>query len=134
MTFLYYSPIFLEHDTGRHPECADRIRRVPQRLEEAGLWGSCVRPDFGPATRQQLARIHAPRYLDELRSFAASGGGYIEMDTALSHASYDVALLAAGSVCDAASRIVRGKRGTRCALCGRRATTPCRTTPWASAF
>jgi len=26
MTLLYTDPLFLEHDTGRHPENADRLR------------------------------------------------------------------------------------------------------------
>ncbi len=116
MTLLYYSSSLLDHVTGgAHPESGNRIRRIPLRLEQAGLTGQCRRPDFGPATRQQLLRVHTSRYLDELCSFAEAGGGYIEPDTALSRASYDVALLAAGSACDAVGRVVRGE--DRQALC-----------------
>jgi len=40
---------------------------------------------------------------------AKSGGGEIDQDTVVSPASYDVALLAVGAVCDATQRLVRGE-------------------------
>jgi acetoin utilization deacetylase AcuC-like enzyme len=109
MTLLYFDPRFLDHHTGNHPECAERIRAIPQRLEKAGLLAKCQRPDFQSVSRKQLARVHTPAYIDEIWAFAKSGGGHIEADTIVSPASYDVALLAAGSVCDAVERIIRGE-------------------------
>lgn len=109
MTLLYCSPCFLDHETGNHPECADRIRAIPARLEAAGLASRCTQPEFQPVSRKQLARVHSPAYIDEIWAFAKSGGGYIESDTIVSPASYDVALMAAGSVCDAVERLVRGE-------------------------
>ncbi len=109
MTLLYCSPCFLDHETGHHPECADRIRRIPDRLTKAGLAGQCRQPEFKPVSRQHLARVHSPAYIDEIWAFAKSGGGYIEADTIVSPASYEVALMAAGSVCDAVQRLVGGE-------------------------
>jgi acetoin utilization deacetylase AcuC-like enzyme len=109
MTLLYYDLRFLEHDTGDHPECAERIRDIPQRLHTAGLDQQCRRPDWEPLSGQRLARVHSPEYTQRLRRFAEAGGGYIEGDTALSRASYDVALLAAGAACDAVERILAGE-------------------------
>jgi acetoin utilization deacetylase AcuC-like enzyme len=109
MTLLYCDPCFLDHETGNHPERADRIRAIPDRLEKAGMWERCRRPDFRPVSRQWLARIHSPVYIDEVWAYAKSGGGYIESDTVVSPASYDVALMAAGSVCDAVERIIGGQ-------------------------
>jgi acetoin utilization deacetylase AcuC-like enzyme len=109
MTLLYYARCFLDHETGQHPECADRIRSIPDRLEKAGLLAKCKRPAFKPVSRQRLARVHSAAYIDEIRAFAKSGGGHIEADTIVSPASFDVALSAAGSVCDATERIVRGE-------------------------
>ena len=103
------SPCFLDHETGNHPERADRIRQIPERLAAAGLLGQCRTPEFKPAARQWLARVHSPAYIDEVWAYAKSGGGYIESDTVVSPASYEVALMAAGSVCDAVERIVRGE-------------------------
>jgi acetoin utilization deacetylase AcuC-like enzyme len=109
MTLLYCSPCFLDHETGEHPERADRIRRIPARLEQAGLMGQCRQSEFQPVSRQQLAQVHSPAYIDEIWAYAKSGGGYIEADTVVSPASYEVALMAAGSVCDAVERVVRGE-------------------------
>ncbi len=109
MTLLYCPPCFLDHETGNHPERADRIRQIPERLRRAGLLEQCRQPEFKPAGRRQLARVHSPAYIDEVWAYAKSGGGYIESDTVVSPASYDVALMAAGSVCDAVERIVRGE-------------------------
>ncbi len=109
MTLLYCAPCFLDHETGNHPERADRIRGIPRRLEESGLLGRCRQPEFKPVTRQRLARVHSPSYINEVWAFAKSGGGYIEADTIVSPASYEVALMAAGSVCDAVERLGRGE-------------------------
>jgi acetoin utilization deacetylase AcuC-like enzyme len=62
-----------------------------------------------------LARVHEPRYAAEVSAFAQRGGGLIEGDTVVSPASYDVALRAAGAVCDATLRVVAGE--DRQALC-----------------
>ncbi len=78
-------------------------------MAAAGLLGRCRTPEFKPVARQWLARVHSPAYIDEVWAYAKSGGGYIESDTVVSPASYDVALMAAGSVCDAVERIVRGE-------------------------
>jgi acetoin utilization deacetylase AcuC-like enzyme len=109
MTLLYCPPCFLDHETGNHPERADRIRHLPERLAAEGLSARCRVPDVQPASRQRLARVHSPAYIDEVWAYAKSGGGYIEADTVVSPASYDVALMAAGSVCDAVERLVRGE-------------------------
>jgi acetoin utilization deacetylase AcuC-like enzyme len=109
MTILYWDPSFLHHETGDHPERADRIRGLPAHLERAGLLQQCRRVDFPAVDRRRLARIHAPAYIDEIWAHSKSGGGHIDSDTVICPESYQVALRAAGSVCDAAERVVRGE-------------------------
>jgi acetoin utilization deacetylase AcuC-like enzyme len=109
MTLLYCPPCFLDHETGDHPERVERIRRIPERLRRSGLASRCREPEFSPVARQHLIRVHAPAYVDEIWAFAKSGGGNIEADTVVSPASYHVALMAAGSVCDAVERLIRGE-------------------------
>jgi acetoin utilization deacetylase AcuC-like enzyme len=109
MTLLYCHPCFLDHETGGHPERADRIRHIPERLAAAGLSGRCRTPEFQPVSRQRLARVHSPSYIDEVWAYAKSGGGHLDSDTIVSPASYDVALMAVGSVCDAVERLLRGE-------------------------
>lgn len=115
MTLLYNDVSFLAHETGNHPERADRIRGVEPRLRQNGMAQRCVRPVWEPVSRRRLIRVHSPTYVDEVRAMAKSGGGEIDSETLVSPASYDVALLAAGCVCDATQRLVRGE--DRQALC-----------------
>ena len=109
MTLLYYDPLFLKHDTGAHPERALRLEKVAASLQASGLDKKCTRPSWKNASPARLARVHAPEYVDSVRKFAADGGGRIEADTMVSERSYDVALRATGSVCDAVERVVRNE-------------------------
>ncbi|MGE0757954.1 MAG: histone deacetylase, partial [Pirellulaceae bacterium] len=108
MTLLYTSPLFLEHRTGHHPETAERLRRITQQLAEAGLEAQCQRPVVPPVIPARLGLVHSLDYVREVAEFAQRGGGYIEADTVLCPRSYEVALHAAGAVCDAVERVVRG--------------------------
>jgi acetoin utilization deacetylase AcuC-like enzyme len=115
MTLLYTSPMFLEHQTGEHPECPERLIQITRGLELSGLKGACTCPSWLPASMERLARVHGPEYIDAVQAFAERGGGQIEADTVCSQRSYEVARHAAGAVCDAVERVVRGE--DRTALC-----------------
>jgi acetoin utilization deacetylase AcuC-like enzyme len=115
MTLLYYDRRFLEHQTGAHPERPLRLTAINDHLEHAGLVARCKRPEWSPVTMERLTRVHRIEYAEAVAACAAGGGGHIEADTVVSAASYDVALLAAGAVCDAVERVVRGAE--RQALC-----------------
>ena len=115
MTLLYYDPQFLEHDTGHHPEQAERLRHIIGRLEENGLLTECERPAWQPASRERLERVHEPGYIDRIASVAGQGGGRLDPDTIVSPASFEVARLAAGAACDAVDRVLTGRAKT--ALC-----------------
>lgn len=56
--------------------------------------------------------MHTTEYLNSLKKFASAGGGFIEQDTVLCQHSFEVALMAAGAVCDAVERIDRGESKT----------------------
>lgn len=115
MTLLYTDPIFLKHITGKHPERPERLVQVVRQLERTGLDKQCERPEWEPVSPERLARVHSPDYATSVEVFCKHGGGRIEEDTAVSPDSYDVALRAAGAVCDAVDRVVQGKG--RSALC-----------------
>lgn len=115
MSLLYSEPCFLDHETGDHPERAERIRTITQRLDKSGLGSRCRRVGSHPVSRRRLGRVHSLSYIDEIWAYAKSGGGHLEVDTVVSPASYDVALKAAGAVCNATKRLVRGEDTT--ALC-----------------
>jgi acetoin utilization deacetylase AcuC-like enzyme len=92
---VYYHPLFLEHETGEHPENKRRLIVAREMLAKSGLDLEWVTPE--PAPVAAIARVHAPGYIDSVRKLAADGGGWLDWDTAVSPKSYDAAMLAAGS-------------------------------------
>jgi acetoin utilization deacetylase AcuC-like enzyme len=97
------------HDTGRgHPERAARLEAVMHGVEGAQLGDAVVQGVPRPATRDELAGVHDPRYLTAIEEFAAAGGGHLDPDTAVSRGSFDTALLAAGSGLAAIEALERG--------------------------
>ena len=115
MAILYTDPVFLQHETGKHPESAERLRTVTAHLKATGLPARFEPGKIVPATIEQLARVHSPGHLARVRQFSQDGGGRIEADTVVSSKSYDVALRAAGTVCDAVDRVLNNEH--RRAVC-----------------
>ena len=108
MTLFYYNPLFLEHDTGQHPEHANRLRMVMDRLQSTDFFSSMRQPQWSPATIDQLLRVHSHDSLTEIESFIKSGGGQIEADTVVSLQSMHAARTGAGAACDAVKRVLAG--------------------------
>ena len=115
MTLLYYDPSLLEHETGTHPERAERLLQAMRHLERTGLADRCRRAAWQPLSAARLARVHDTAYTAWLEQVMRAGGGRVEVDTVCSPRSYEVALLAAGAVSDAVEQVVRGD--DRQALC-----------------
>ena len=109
MAILFMDDVFLQHETGRHPECADRLRSIHQRLETEKISERFARGTIRSATREELQRVHSPRHIDAMRQFADSGGGHVEADTVLSPKSFEVALKAAGTAIEAVDQVLSGK-------------------------
>jgi len=110
-------PSSLGHDTGGHPEGAGRLLAIEATLAEAG-WPGLERVEAPAATREQLARAHDERHIDAIEALSASGGGMIDLDTIVSHGSYEAALHAAGGAAWAAERLLAGEQ--RAAFCAMR--------------
>lgn len=116
MALLYTDPIFLQHETGKHPESADRLRTVTAHLEAAKLLARFESGRIVPASVEQLARVHSPGHVERVREFAENGGGRVEADTVVSRKSFDVALRAAGTACDAVDRVLKEEHNRACCL------------------
>ena len=54
-TLIYEDRRFLNHETGPHPENADRIRGMAERLRDSGLESQCRRVTWEPISRQRLS-------------------------------------------------------------------------------
>lgn len=104
---VFYSDLFLEHDTGRyHPENAGRLKAVTALLhsvEWAGQldWRSPTPPESqnGRLT-EALYAIHPEKYVAAVEYLANQGGGHVDPDTVLSKHSYEAAILAVSAWLD----------------------------------
>jgi acetoin utilization deacetylase AcuC-like enzyme len=86
------------HDGGpSHPEQPARVLAVMDGVRALGLGGEVVRPHYGEAPMEDLARVHAPGYLVELEAFSAAGGGRLDPDTFARADSWRTARRAAGA-------------------------------------
>jgi acetoin utilization deacetylase AcuC-like enzyme len=115
MTLLYTDPLFLKHDTGRHPECADRLRSVTARLEKTGLVKQCMAGAYKPLSEEAVAQLHAPRMITAIKQLAEHGGGRLDPDTVVSPDSFQVGLATAGACVAAVEAVLKGT--DRNALC-----------------
>jgi acetoin utilization deacetylase AcuC-like enzyme len=103
---VYYDPIFVEHETGEHPENKRRLIVATRVLKQSGLDIEWTAPR--PAPVSAIARIHDLAYIERVRQMAEEGGGWLDLDTAVSPRSYDAALMAAGAGILATERAVAG--------------------------
>lgn len=111
MTLFYYNPLFLEHDTGQHPEHSNRLRSVMDRLQASDFFSSLPQPAWAPASTEQLLQVHTRDAIESISRFIELGGGQIEADTVVSAQSLAAARSAAGAACDAARRVLAGDDG-----------------------
>ncbi|HSJ18435.1 MAG TPA: histone deacetylase [Solirubrobacterales bacterium] len=110
-------PASLAHDTGPHPENAERVRAIEAALADRE-WLGLELVEAPAATRDQLVRVHTPEHVGRIEEFCRNGGGMIDMDTVAVEASYEAALRAAGGALEAVERMLGGEE--RLAFCGLR--------------
>ena len=108
MTILYTDPVFLKHNTGRHPENAGRLRSITARLAKSGLDKKCTQGTYKPLTEEAITKIHDGMQLLRVKQLAQHGGGSLDPDTVLSADSFEVALAAAGACVAAVDGVVQG--------------------------
>lgn len=106
---VYFHPLFLQHETGDHPENKRRLVAARQALESSGLDLEWIEPNAAPL--EAIARVHDENYIDSVRRLAESGGGRLDWDTVVSPDSYQAALHAAGAGLEAVDRaLANGQR------------------------
>jgi acetoin utilization deacetylase AcuC-like enzyme len=88
-------PSSLLHDTGQHPERAERITAIEAELERHD-WFGMERIEAPEVAQETLAAVHPARYIRAIDELCAAGGGRIDADTVVVEASYEAALRGAG--------------------------------------
>jgi len=106
---LFSDGVFLEHQTGNHPESSERLRFLHEFLQTRPVNRAFDRGQFQVAQPSQLELVHDAAYIAQVRRFAAAGGGRIESDTIVSPRSFDVACLAVGAALAAVDAVVAGQ-------------------------
>ena len=115
MTLLCYDSLFLEHDTGNHPESVERLQVVWKHIIEKELDKKCATSTWKPATAAEVGRVHDPSYIEVVRQSSEIGGGPLEADTIVSELSHHVAMHASGAVCHSVEQVLAGNHEN--ALC-----------------
>ncbi len=108
MTLLYTDSLFLQHETGPHPESPDRLRAIGARLAETDLLSHCRPGSYRPLTAEIVAQVHSPRMVRSVEGMAMRGGGHLDPDTVVSSDSFTVALAAAGTCVSAVDAVLGG--------------------------
>ncbi|MEA3437114.1 MAG: universal stress protein [Thermodesulfobacteriota bacterium] len=108
---------YLNHLTGEgHPENHKRLEAIYTMLDEPDMDGYFASIDPRPAEREELLLLHSPEYIDKIAATAGKDGFSLTPDTHTSPGSYEAALLAAGGLFEAISRVVSGELANAFAL------------------
>ncbi len=109
-TALFTHPACLGHDTSRrHPESPARLRAVLDALS-GGAFSALQRREAPRASRDELALIHPPAFIDAvMRAIPAEGHSALDPDTIVSPGSGEAALRAAGAVVAAVDAVMAGE-------------------------
>lgn len=109
-TLLYAHEAFAAHETPPgHPESAARYLAAATALADE-RFAALDRRSPPLATREALARVHQPRYIDALNAAAPLEGLLrLDPDTVIGPHSLDAALRAAGGAVDAVDAIFNGE-------------------------
>ena len=103
-------PSCLKHDMGSdHPESPSRIHAIEDQLVASGLLYFLDRHEARAASREELARVHTPEYIESVfKSSPGAGMVYLDGDTAMNQYSLDAALHAAGAAVQAVDLVLSG--------------------------
>ncbi|MEL0107282.1 MAG: histone deacetylase family protein [Rhodospirillaceae bacterium] len=109
-TLIFTHPICIEHDPGaHHPESTDRLRAVLKALDAEEFKG-LERREAPIADLEAIKRVHDSDYVDAvMENIPTSGIIHLDPDTALSPASGEAALRAAGAACAAVDAVMNGE-------------------------
>jgi acetoin utilization deacetylase AcuC-like enzyme len=101
----------LEHDTGAHPERAERIVAITTELGTHN-WAGYELVGSPPAPDAALTAVHSDAHVQRIRRLAESGGGSIDADTVMSARSFVAAQHAAGGAIELVDRVLSGAAPT----------------------
>ena len=105
---LVYAPAE-EHLEPGHPENPGRMQAIHSLLDQEGVLNELEILEPVPATYDQLALVHDPEHIEHVERVALRGGGRFDPDTYCTAESYDLARIAAGTICELTNLILTGQ-------------------------
>jgi acetoin utilization deacetylase AcuC-like enzyme len=109
-TALINDPVYLEHNTGQHPENAERLRVILTALEgDVDLWSKISHVAPRAASLEDISRCHDERLVEHIQSLCHRQVRFLDLDTIICPNSYNVALQAAGAACVAVDQVFTGE-------------------------
>jgi acetoin utilization deacetylase AcuC-like enzyme len=111
-----YDPVYLEHDTGAHPESAHRLETIISDLDWKGIRQQLKHIPARAATFEELNSVHEAAYISRIETYSSQGGGWWDADTRISKGSYKAALYAAGGSIAAVEAVMKNEVNNAYAL------------------
>ena len=110
-TALATHPRLLDHDSGSgHPERPERLKTLLEVLEKQDIIKDVVQFHATPATEDHLALIHTREHIEKIRLLSSMHKLVpVTMDTLVSSATYEAALLASGAVLQVVDAVAKGR-------------------------
>lgn len=113
MELAYYYPAgHAVHNSPGHPERPERVEAIRTALHSAGWWDPFPKLEPTTISKPIMYTVHSPAWLSQLK-LISQGSGYVDINTYVTPASFDVAIRSAGGTVAVATAVWRGeaKRG-----------------------
>jgi acetoin utilization deacetylase AcuC-like enzyme len=107
--FISHADCLLHEMAAGHPESPARLDAIVSLLDSSDISSRLVHEAAPMAEREQLYRVHDPRYVDAIFDAApASGNIMLDPDTSMNEHSLNAALRAAGAAVFAVDQVMNG--------------------------
>jgi acetoin utilization deacetylase AcuC-like enzyme len=107
-TAIAINPRHAAHDEPQHVEQAARLHAITAALNASGLRSALLEVPARPATEAQLRAVHTEQMIELVRWTATRPRSWIDHDTYTTSASWDAALMAAGTTLAVVDAVVNG--------------------------
>lgn len=109
-TGYFSDPIFLGHETGRHPENGGRLEAIEKKIAAEGLRERLELRRSRGATEEEIGLVHGLDYIHSVEEAVLSGEKYLNtQDCRLSGGTYQAAIHGAGALVDAVTEVSEGR-------------------------
>ncbi len=110
-TGFLYDHRYLLHDTGAyHPEMPERLERIYEGIEAAGLLPHLTRISARRASLDWVKTVHTQEYIRRFEEVCLTGNCYLDhKDNQMCTETYETALLAVGGVLEAVRLMMAGE-------------------------